>query len=127
MCALFCTPFSQIDPQLISFELHFIFVHTVNKMPNKKKHNQIKSARSCNVDDASMDPTWVDGKEDMEEANVGHQVKGVNILAAIHSLRVNVFTQLLEVVSSNLEIKEAIGAFSERLKLAKSRIGKILN
>lgn len=61
----------------------------------------------------------VDHEEDLEDANVG-----ANILAAIGSLRTDFSTQLREVVLSNQEIKEAIGAFSERLTVAESRISK---
>ena len=77
-----------------------------------------------NDDDASMDHTSVDGELDSVDANASHQDDGANILAAIHLMRADFTVQLREVVSSNQEIKEAIGAFSERLTAAESRISK---
>lgn len=64
----------------------------------------------------------MDGEADSEDTS--HQADGANILAAVHSVRTDFSTQLREVASSNHEIKEAIGAFSERLTLAESRFSK---
>lgn len=91
-------------------------------MPRKKKTNQLRTTTADNDDGASSDHTSVDGETDLEDTS--HQAGGANILAAIHSMRTDFSTQLHEVVSSNHEIKEAIGAFSERLTLAESRITK---
>lgn len=44
------------------------------------------------------------------------------LLSAIQALRNDFSTQLSEVIKSNREIKEAIGAFSERLTTAETRI-----
>lgn len=94
-------------------------------MPKKKQHNQAKTATDGDEDDdASMDRASVDDEVDLEDANMAHLDHSANILAAIHLMRADFSTQLREVVSSNQEIKEAIGAFSERLTTAESRISK---
>lgn len=81
-------------------------------MPKKKQHNQAKTATDGD-EDASMDRASVDDEVDLEDANMAHLDHGANILAAIHLMRADFSTQLREVVSSNQEIKEAIGAFSD--------------
>ena len=94
-------------------------------MPRRKQHNQTKTATDGDEDDeASMDHASVDDEVDLEDANEAHQDHDANILAAIRLLRADFTTQLREVVSSNQEIKEAIGAFSERLSTAETRISK---
>lgn len=94
-------------------------------MPRKKQNNQIKTATGGDEDDdAGTDLASVDDEVDLEDANVAHQDNGANILAAIRLMRADFSIQLREVVPSNQEIKEAIGAFSERLTVAESRISK---
>lgn len=94
-------------------------------MPRKKQNNQVKTASGGDEDDdASMNHTSVGDEEDLDDANVAHQDDGANILAAIRLMRADFSTQLRKVVSSNQEIKEAIGIFSERLTAAESRISK---
>lgn len=94
-------------------------------MPRKKTNYQLKTATGgVDDDDAGMDHASVDGEMDSEETTAAHQDNGANILAAIHLMRADFSTQLREVVSSNQEIKEAIGVFFERLTAAESRISK---
>lgn len=130
-CVLsFALPFCQINPQptyscptILGNNLAQLFVRVVNKMPRQKKTNkQLRTTTADDDDGASSDHTSVDGEADSEDTS--HQANVVNILAAIHSIRTNFSTQLREVVSSNHEIKEAIGVFSERITSAESHISK---
>lgn len=97
------------------------------KMPKKRQNNQIKTATGGDDDDddARMDLASAEGEVDLEVANVAHQNDGANILAAIHLIKADFSIQLREVVASNQEIEEAIGAFTERLSAAESRIAKL--
>lgn len=90
-------------------------------MPTKHRFKSKTAGKDGSDDDASNELE----NEKMEGACASAQQTETSVLAAIPSLKIHFTAQLQEVITSNQEIKDAIGVFSERLTSAETRISKV--
>lgn len=90
-------------------------------MPTKHRFKSKTAGKDGSDDDASNELET----EKLEGASASAQQTEASVLAAIQSLKIHFTAQLQEVITSNQEIKDAIGVFSERLTSAETRISKV--